>query len=259
MSDKTLRASRRPCARDDDALAEHAAEIRRLGKQTVENVFEIGRHLTEAKAEIKRLGGSWGDWLEAEFKWSDQQARRCMHVFERKSELNNLLTADLPLSAFYMLAAPSTPPEARDAVTEQAKAGELVTVETVKQTIAGAKRRLQPARKSPRPKPAKPHHDGKPAKPHHDGIISDLPVRLALRASEAIPGPTSPAEVERLNAYIEQLQNDKRRLEIENTGLRSEIAELKAKLAELTSADPLDIPPYLRRTTGTGNRQSGID
>ena len=39
-------------------LVEHAAAIRQLGKQTVENVIEIGRHLTEAKAEIKKLGRS---------------------------------------------------------------------------------------------------------------------------------------------------------------------------------------------------------
>src|SRR5262245_58694432 len=94
-------------------LAEHAAAIRALGKQTVENIVEIGYLLTEAKAETKKLGGSWGNWLEAEFKWSDQQARRFIHVFERKSQLNKLLSADLPVSALYLLAAPSTPTEAR--------------------------------------------------------------------------------------------------------------------------------------------------
>jgi len=116
-------------------LVEHAAAIRQLGKQTVENVIEIGRHLTEAKAEIRRLGGSWGNWLQAEFKWSDQQARRCMHIFERKSELNNLLNADLPVSALYLLAAPSTPREAVDEVVERAQAGETVPVAEVKRVV----------------------------------------------------------------------------------------------------------------------------
>jgi len=121
------------------ALAEHAAAIRQLGKQTVENVVEIGRHLTEAKAEIKKLGGSWGGWLEAEFKWSDQQARRFMHIFERKSELNNLLNADLPVSALYLLAAPSTPEAARTEILERAQAGEAVPVAEVKRIVASAK------------------------------------------------------------------------------------------------------------------------
>src|SRR5215831_1107977 len=105
-------------------LAKHAHAIRRLGKQTVENVIEIGRHLSEAKAEIKELGGSWGDWLKAEFGWSDQQARRFMHIFERKSELNKLLNADLPISALYLLAAPSTPETARTEIIERAQGGE---------------------------------------------------------------------------------------------------------------------------------------
>jgi hypothetical protein len=132
-------------ALDKAALAEHAAAIRRLGKQTVESVIEIGRHLTEAKAEIKKLGESWGDWLEAEFKWSDQQARRFMHVFERKSGLNKLLNSDFPISALYLLAAPSTPPEARDEVIKRAEAGEQVTVAEVKTAVA--KRKPKPESK----------------------------------------------------------------------------------------------------------------
>jgi hypothetical protein len=125
-------------------LVEHAAAIRQLGKQTVENVIEIGRHLTEAKAEIKKLGRSWGDWLEVEFKWSNQQARRCMHIFERKSELNNLLNADLPVSALYLLAAPSTPKEARNEIIERAQAGESVSVAKTKRVV---KRHKSPSSK----------------------------------------------------------------------------------------------------------------
>ena len=53
-----------PVTITNPVLAEHAAEIRRLGKQTVENVIEIGRHLAEAKAEVKKLGGAF-DYLGA--------------------------------------------------------------------------------------------------------------------------------------------------------------------------------------------------
>jgi hypothetical protein len=61
-------------------------------------------------------------------------------------------------------------------------------------------------------------------------------------------GPASTAELARLRARIEELQADKRRLEIENVGLRSEIEELKARLATVPPADDgLDIPPSLRR------------
>src|SRR5262245_49283022 len=108
---------------NSSALTAHANAIRRLGKQTIENVIEIGRHLVEAKAEVKKLGGSWSDWLKHEFEWSDQQARRFMHVFERKSELNTVLDSDLPLKSFYLLAAPETSKEARDEVTARVKRG----------------------------------------------------------------------------------------------------------------------------------------
>src|SRR5262249_20842614 len=70
-----------------------------------------------------------------EFKWSDQQARRFMHIFERKSELNNLLNTDLPVSALYLLAAPSTPKEARNEISERAHAGEKVKVGKVKRVV----------------------------------------------------------------------------------------------------------------------------
>jgi ParB-like chromosome segregation protein Spo0J len=69
-------------------------------------------------------------------------------------------------------------------------------------------------------------------------------------------GADSKSEIQRLNARCQELENQKRQLEIVNTGLRSEIAELKAKIAELTARtsgspppadDGLDIPESLRR------------
>ena len=57
-------------------------------------------------------------------------------------------------------------------------------------------------------------------------------------------GPASSGEIARKDAEIEELRNAKRRLEIENTGLRSEIAELKAErkpAAEAKSAARCDI------------------
>jgi len=88
-----------PVTITNPVLAEHAAEIRRLGKQTVENVIEIGRHLAEAKAEVKKLGGAFDDWLKAEFNWSHGQAYNFINVFERKSELSKFDKSNLPVSA----------------------------------------------------------------------------------------------------------------------------------------------------------------
>jgi Protein of unknown function (DUF3102) len=119
-------------------LAEHADAIRRLGRQTAENIIEIGRRLTLCKKEISH--GDWSGWLKQEFDWSDQQARRFMHVFElAESKSNKLLNLNLPVSSLYLLAAPSTPEVARSEIIERAKNGAPVSVDEVKGTIAAAK------------------------------------------------------------------------------------------------------------------------
>jgi hypothetical protein len=132
---------------DNPALAEHASAIRALGKQTVENVIEIGDHLTKAK---KIAGhGNWLPWLEREFGWDERTAQRFMSVQELASKSDNLSDLNLPLSALYMLAAPSIPPEARDEIIARAEAGEQVTVAEVKAGSASrtrqAHRRVQDA------------------------------------------------------------------------------------------------------------------
>jgi len=271
------RTHNHPASLDNPALAEHANAIRRLGKQTVENVIEIGRHLTEAKAEIKKLGRSWGDWLEAEFQWSDQQARRFMHIFERKSELNKLLNADLPVSALYLLAAPSTPKEARDEIAERAEAGETILVAEAKRVVEDAKRERGEVNGT--------HAEGAKRKrrnsqevrleafslavfrvhcvctmsaemeiPPLDKKQSDEAVAQLREARAALIafgnrfkndnekacddiGPASVGELARKDAEIEQLRNDKRQLEIKIAVLQSEIDELRGKLATGTGGD----------------------
>jgi hypothetical protein len=59
-------------------LARHATEIRRLGKQVVSDVIEIGRLLVESKELLGH--GDWLPWLSREFQWSDTTAERFMRV-----------------------------------------------------------------------------------------------------------------------------------------------------------------------------------
>jgi hypothetical protein len=123
-------------ATTDPILAEHAAEIRRLGKQTINNVIEIGRHLTEAKDIAGH--GNFLPWLDREFGWTEMTATRFINVYEM-SKSNNLLDLDLPLSGLYLLAAPSTPEAARQEVIERAGAGGKVPVAEVKRVVETAK------------------------------------------------------------------------------------------------------------------------
>jgi hypothetical protein len=123
----------------DPVLAEHAVEIRRLGKRAIEDIIAIGRHLAEARDHAL---GFWLQWLKSEFGWSDQRAYRCIHLFEAResSALHKLWGADLPLSALYILAAPSTPEEARREIAERVEAGEKTTVAEIRETVRKAKK-----------------------------------------------------------------------------------------------------------------------
>ena len=119
------------------ALAEHAAVIRALGKRVVGDIIEIGRRLTEAK----RLAGhgGWLPWLDDEFGWTDRHARNFMSVYEMASKSEKFSDLNLSVSGLYLLAAPSTPEEAREAVIERAKNGEALSVKDVQQMIAEAR------------------------------------------------------------------------------------------------------------------------
>jgi hypothetical protein len=128
----------------DPGLVEHAASIRRLGKRVVADVVEIGSRL----AECKRIcgHGNWLPWLEREFAWTEQTALNFMRVAELNKS-KTVLDLDLSVKALYLLAAPSTPAEARDEIIERAQAGEPVSVADIKQTIDTAKGSQQPAKK----------------------------------------------------------------------------------------------------------------
>jgi hypothetical protein len=120
----------------------------------------------------------------------------------------------LPVSSLYLLAAPSTPEAARDAIIERAQGGEPVSVAEVKRVIADAKGRQQPA------------HKAAPVAKGDLDTLDDI-------------GPDSCGEVERLNALVEELQNQKRLAEIKNLALESELEEAKAGRAEKQLAKKL--------------------
>jgi hypothetical protein len=124
-------------------LAEKATAIHGLIKRTRESIVEIGQHLFEAHDQVDH--GEWRAWIKTEFDWSDQTARRFIHVFElsRDDKLNTVLNLDLPLGVLYQLAAPKAE-AARTEIAEHIEAGETVTKETVIAAVTG--RRRSPAK-----------------------------------------------------------------------------------------------------------------
>jgi Protein of unknown function (DUF3102) len=122
------------------------ALIRALRKQTIENIIEIGEQLVDVR-DNHLDHGEWLPWLEREFAWSRQTADRFIHVYEVRDKLPTRGHFELPLSAFYLLAAPSTPESVRQEIGARIEAGEPVSVATVKQEIdeANPKARMNKA------------------------------------------------------------------------------------------------------------------
>jgi hypothetical protein len=117
-------------------LADHADAIRALGKRAVGDVIEIGRRLTEAK---KIAGhGNWLPWLEREFGWQERTAQNFMQVYVM-SKSAKFADLTLPVSGLYLLAAPSTPDEARAEVIARAEGGEALSVADVARTVDEAR------------------------------------------------------------------------------------------------------------------------
>jgi hypothetical protein len=261
-------------------LAEHADAIRRLGKQTVENIIEIGARLTECKHICGH--GNWLPWLEREFGWEETTAQRFMRVHAlAQSKSGNL--PDLPVSAIYLLAAPSTPEAARSEIIERAKTGTPVSVAEVKQTINAAKaRRGAEATGKALPVDKRTGADGKarrrPVKGGAESPAEQLVTKKGWsrerwrrykerkrghRSKNSTPaaapptpaqarqdiGPAGTGEVERLRARVDELQAEKRQLEIKIKGFESEVEDLRAENAELrakleaAACTPAGAPP----------------
>ena len=114
-------------------VQERAEAIRGLARQTAENIVRIGEHLVAVK---ERLGhGNWLPWLEGEFGWSDETARKFMRVHDmvKSQQCWNLgARSTLALSC----CSPPVDAGASSADRQQGRAaGQKVTHKLVKQQI----------------------------------------------------------------------------------------------------------------------------
>ena len=118
---------------DKAKLAKHVEQIRTLGKRVLQDIIEIGNHLTECQKIVGH--GHWERWLGDELQLSDRTALNFMRVAAlAKSE--NFSDLNVPVSGVYLLARPSTPDAAKAEIIEKAKTGAKVTHKDVQETIA---------------------------------------------------------------------------------------------------------------------------
>jgi hypothetical protein len=118
-----------------------AVEIVQAGRRAQDDLLKIGQRLVEVKTVLEH--GQFTDWCTAEFDMSQRTAQRMMQVAQVFGGKNDTVSF-LSDSAMYLLAAPSTPEEARAEVIEQAQAtGKTPTKAEVQETIK--KHQPQPA------------------------------------------------------------------------------------------------------------------
>jgi DUF3102 family protein len=232
-------------------LVEHAAAIRALGKQTVENVIEIGRRLVDCR-DNHLDHGEWLPWLKREFGWSRQTADNFIHVYERADKLPNFGNLNLPVSSLYLLAAPGTPQAARDEVGERMEAGEELSTAEVKEIIQEHKPAEASADDTADPavedrdtehefEPAKPARHLTPTKQLREELVKNVRLTSELAAARAHIEELEAARQHDLNLADERLcaaENRITELEAENAALREKLA---AALAERGSTDTVPI------------------
>jgi Protein of unknown function (DUF3102) len=130
------------CAR---LVAQHAQSIRQLHKRSIADIMEIGRLLNECRNLIGH--GDWLPWLRREFAWSERTARNYITVYEALADKSaNVADLSIDLSSLYLIAAPSTPPEASAEVIGRAGAGESLSPSEVRRIVLEAKQH-QPTRR----------------------------------------------------------------------------------------------------------------
>jgi hypothetical protein len=109
-------------------------------KRAAEDIFVIGKELNATKTLLPH--GEYTRWLDVEFGLSDRMAQRFVNVYERLGIKSDIMSV-LPPTTLYLLAAPSTPDEAIQAVEQQLDAGERISVAYVQDVITGAKQKTR--------------------------------------------------------------------------------------------------------------------
>jgi hypothetical protein len=213
------------------SLDELAATIRTADQgvaQTATYIKELALAAGDAllKAKEKLEHGKWLPWIKEKCDLSERRAQRYMHLAENRAvlEANPTCVSDLTLAQAERLikeskrAAPGTPPPRSRSRRTKGKPPKR-SLDLLAWREASVAERT-------------PYIDGigwrdlRAAIPKSWGLQGRLPRDLPPPCNDI--GSTGNSERAQA-AEIEELRNAKRRLEIDNTVLRSEIRELKAR------------------------------
>jgi hypothetical protein len=125
---------------DAEKLRKTAHRIKERINVSIRSVIESGQALLAAKAMLPH--GQWRPWLEAEFGWSPKTAQRLMDVAEQFGSRNDIVSEmKISVIALYLLAAASTPFEARQEAIDRAEHGEKITAPIAMEIIRVARKK----------------------------------------------------------------------------------------------------------------------
>lgn len=180
------------------AVEQAARTIKPRLRRAAEDIFVIGAALNDVKERLEH--GQFGDWLAVEFGLSRRMAQHFMNVATRLRAKSEKFS-HLPPSSLYLLAAPSTPDAAIQAVEAKLDAGDRLAVAHIYRIVEQSKlaQRGTPgdsvAGAAPRPTPAT--QAGVLAREVEAALAGLLEEVLAdaLARLNGEPGSASPAQV----------------------------------------------------------------
>lgn len=119
-------------------VQESAQTIKVHLRRAAKDIWKIGQQLVHVRLCLQY--GQFVTWLQAEFAWTPRTAYNFINVYETFRDFENFSEIDVAASALYLLAAPSTSQDVRDAFLKQALSGEKITHKNVQKAIKASKR-----------------------------------------------------------------------------------------------------------------------
>lgn len=213
-------------------VQQRTSEIKGLMRRAAQDIIEIGQKLIEVKA---RLGhGHFGAWLKAEFEWSWDTAKRFMRTAE---VFKNQQIADFAPSALYLLAAPSTPDEARAEALARAEAGEPITYSAAREIVADYRQ----------PEPATaPQHGANGANVARDGALPFEPDDLD---NEPLDSYEARIAAQYTPPIAPQFVADDEDDDLTEVEIQKGVQWLESQAAEMGIAHLVDVVPSVQSVT----------
>ncbi len=113
-------------------VRENTGKIKFLLKRSAEDIFNIGKYLTEVKLSLSH--GEFYNWLECEIPGSSRSTARFMQVY-RRLKSDTLSDLNIVPSALYKITKKSSPDEALNKALELARQGNIITVDLAESLI----------------------------------------------------------------------------------------------------------------------------